>query len=58
MIKEDIGMQMHGWANDLFPINRSITGDGVRATLNYIKNLLPALKIFSVDSGTQALDSS
>ena len=56
MIKEDIGMQMHGWANDLFPINRSITGDGVRATLNYIKNLLPALKIFSVDSGTQAFD--
>ena len=29
---------MYQWAKELFPINRSITGDGVRKTLRYIKN--------------------
>ena len=51
-----VGAQMHDWARDLFPICRSLTGDGVRATLNYIKNLLPDLQIVSVPSGTQAFD--
>ena len=32
-----IGKQMYEWANDLFPTCRSITGDGVRHTLKYIK---------------------
>ncbi len=56
MSAQDIGAQMHGWAHDLFPICRSLTGDGVRSTLTYIKNLLPDLKILSVPSGTQAFD--
>ena len=30
---------MYEWAKDLFPINRSLTGPGVRETLNYIKKL-------------------
>ena len=47
---------MHEWAHDLFPICRSLTGEGVRFTLNYIKKLLPALQISSVPSGTQAFD--
>jgi aminopeptidase-like protein len=53
---QKIGVQMHEWAYDLFPICRSLTGEGVRSTLNYIKNLLPDLQIFSVHSGTQAFD--
>jgi len=53
---QNIGVQMHEWAHDLFPICRSLTGEGVRSTLNYIKKLLPALQIFSVPSGTQAFD--
>jgi len=47
---------MYEWCTDLFPITRSITGDGVRTTLSYIKNLLPDLKILEVTSGTQAFD--
>lgn len=50
------GKQMYAWASDLFPICRSITGDGVRQTLAYIKNILPDLNIHQVNSGYQAFD--
>jgi aminopeptidase-like protein len=56
MNNQTIGAQMHGWARDLFPICRSLTGDGVRATLTYIQERMPGLQIFSVPSGTQAFD--
>jgi aminopeptidase-like protein len=54
--KLELGREMHGWAADLFPINRSLTGDGVRQTLAYIKQILPDLTIHEVPSGTQAFD--
>ena len=51
-----IGSEMYSWACDLFPINRSITGQGVRDTLNYIQDIIPEMKIMSFPSGTKVFD--
>jgi aminopeptidase-like protein len=47
---------MYNWAKELFPICRSITGKGVRDTLEFIKNNYNQLNIISVPSGTKAFD--
>ena len=47
---------MFRWATDLFPICRSLTGNGVRETLAYISRIVPELTVHEVPSGTQAFD--
>src|SRR5215831_4968818 len=49
------GHFMHRLMTELFPICRSITGDGVRETLRIIQDHIP-LNIFEVPSGTKAFD--
>jgi len=51
-----IGYKIYTLANELWPINRSITGEGVRKTLSCIKKHLQNLNIRSVPSGTKAFD--
>lgn len=50
------GRFLHALATELFPITRSITGDGVRQTLARIHSLLPELRIHEVPTGTSVLD--
>ena len=51
-----LGYQIHDFAKKLWKINRSITGEGVRKTLLYIKQNLPGLTIESISSGTKVFD--
>ena len=50
------GKEMYEWAKFLWPISRSLTGQGVRDTLAYLKKLLPDLELKEVSSGTKAFD--
>ena len=47
--------EMYQLLEDLFPICRSLTGEGVRQTLARIQKHIP-LKIYEVPSGTKAFD--
>jgi aminopeptidase-like protein len=50
-----IGSQLHSFAAELYPICRSITGNGIRQTLDMIKQHIP-LQTFEVPSGTPVFD--
>ncbi len=52
MKKEDL----YNFCVDLFPICRSITGNGVRETLSMIQSLISGLTIQEVPTGTKAFD--
>ena len=51
-----IGEEIYNFASELWPLNRSITGEGTRLTLKKIKEHLPDLKIHNIPSGTKAFD--
>ncbi|WP_312813213.1 DUF4910 domain-containing protein [Sedimentibacter sp.] len=50
------GTAMYKLAKLLFPICRSITGNGVRQTLNIIKRYVPDMNIIEVPTGTKVFD--
>src|SRR3990167_7031986 len=51
-----IGDDIHQLAKILWPINRSITGDGVRKTLHILKNFHTNLEIYEIPSGKKVFD--
>jgi aminopeptidase-like protein len=48
--------EMYALLKRLFPICRSLTGDGVRLTLAIIREELPNLTVHEIPSGTRAFD--
>lgn len=52
---EELGKEMHTFMAELYPICRSITGEGVRKTLRAIQKRIP-LKMYEVPSGTKVFD--
>jgi aminopeptidase-like protein len=50
-----VGHNLHHFAEDLYPICRSITGDGIRKTLAAINERVP-LQISEVPTGTEVFD--
>lgn len=51
----EIGQELHGFASELYPICRSITGDGIRRTLALIRERIP-LQTTEVPTGTPVFD--
>jgi len=52
----DLGKEMHNLCHELFPINRSITGEGFRKSLAILGGHLPNLKTVEVPTGTKCFD--
>ena len=44
------------WAKDLFPICRSITGNGQRKTMRYFKKINPEFKTIKFNTGKKIYD--
>ncbi|MEW6188197.1 MAG: DUF4910 domain-containing protein [Thermodesulfobacteriota bacterium] len=55
MDSQEVGLEMYALAARLYPICRSITGNGVRETLKILKGFIP-LEVHEVPTGTQVFD--
>ena len=55
VVPNEVGIEMYRLVSTLYPICRSITGNGVRKTLNIIKQYIP-LEINEVPTGTKVFD--
>ena len=52
----DTGRNMYELAGKLFPICRSITGNGFRQSLEMIREIVPEIQVFEIPSGTAVYD--
>jgi aminopeptidase-like protein len=50
------GLKIYELASELWPLNRSLTGDGNRRTLAILKREIPSLQVHEVPTGTKAFD--
>ena len=50
------GLSMHKLMRRLWPICRSITGDGVRQTIEILREQLPEMQVHEVPTGTLCFD--
>lgn len=55
-MKNTNGQEMFELVKRLFPICRSITGEGVRETLRVLSGVVPEMKVMEIPSGTQCFD--
>lgn len=53
---DNCGRDMHDLMTQLYPLCRSITGDGVRETLNILQKQIPFLEQHEVPTGTEVYD--
>jgi aminopeptidase-like protein len=53
---KNVGQAIYDLAGKLFPICRSITGNGFRQSLEMIREVVPEIQVFEVPSGTQVFD--
>ena len=51
-----IHAEMYRWAGDIFPICRSLTGEGVRRTLEYLRGIAPDIRTHELPTGTRCFD--
>ena len=52
----NLGEEMHALCHELFPICRSITGNGFRQSLAILQNYVPNMKTYEVPTGTRCFD--
>ena len=55
-LNPNIGSEIYDFACQIWPLNRSITGSGVRQTLEIIKSHVPTLVTREIATGTQVFD--
>lgn len=56
MKSDSIGIELHRVAEELFPICRSITGEGVRQTIDVLSRNFAPFEVSEVPSGTRCFD--
>ena len=52
------GLNIYNLAKKLWPLNRSISGDGLRKSLKILKIICPKIKIKEIPSGEKVFDWS